>query len=166
MTGEGLLAFLILLLLAAAGGKRLAMYDLFVQGAKSGLQTAIDILPNLAAMLCAISLLQTSGMMEALCSFISPAAGLLGLPQETMPLVLLRPVSGSASLAMLERIFEQYGADSRIGMIASVVMGSSETIFYTACVYMSAASEKKTGYAIPCALAGMLAGTWMTGMLF
>ena len=166
MTGEMVVPVLMLLLLGTAGWKRLPMYDLFVRGAKDGLKTAVDILPNLAAMLCAISLLQSSGLMETLCSLASPLAGLLGLPRETLPLVLLRPVSGSASLAMLEHLMEQHGADSRIGLIASVIMGSSETIFYTVCVYMSAIGEKKTGYAIPCALAGMLAGTWAAGILF
>lgn len=166
MSGELIFPFLILMLLMAAAIKRLPIYDLFVRGAKSGMQTAVDILPNLAAMLCAISLFQTSGLMEALSVWFAPAAKILRLPAETVPLVLLRPVSGSASLAMLENLLAQYGADSRTGLIASVIMGSSETIFYTVCVYMSAAGEKKTGYAIPCALAGMLAGTCVAGMLF
>lgn len=166
MAGELILPGLILLLLGTAAWKRIPMYDAFVRGARSGLETAIDILPNLAAMLCAISLLQASGLMEALCRLCAPAAGVLGLPAETVPLVLLRPVSGSASLAMLESLLEKYGADSRVGMIASVIMGSSETIFYTVCVYMSGIAEKKTGYAIPCALAGALAGTWAAGKLF
>ena len=166
MSGELILPALMLMLLISAVIKHLPVYDLFVQGAKSGMRTAVDILPNLATMLCAISLLQASGLMEALSAWLAPATKLLRLPAETVPLVLLRPVSGSASLAMLENLFAQYGADSRTGLIASVIMGSSETIFYTVCVYMSAAGEKKTGYAIPCALAGMLAGTCVAGMLF
>lgn len=142
------------------------MYDLFVQGAKEGIRTAIDILPNLAAMLCAIRLMQDSGLMSALCAACAPAAALLGLPAETLPLMMIRPVSGSAALAMLEQLLNQFGADSRIGLIASTIMGSSETIFYTVCVYMSAAGEKKTGYAVPCALLGALAAAWLAGRLF
>lgn len=156
---------MMLALLAAAAWKRLPAYDLFIQGAQNGLRTAVDVLPNLAAMLCAIRLMQASGLMNAFCSMAAPAVEWLGLPKETAPLILLRPMSGSASLAMLETLLAQYGADSRTGLIASVIMGSSETIFYTACVYMSATKLKKTGYAIPCALAGMLAGIWTAGRL-
>ena len=156
---------LMLMLLGAAAWKRLPAYDLFIQGAQNGLHTAVEVLPNLAAMLCAVRLAQGSGLMAAFCSLAAPALEWLGLPKETAPLVFLRPLSGSASLAVLETLLAEFGADSRTGRIASVIMGSSETIFYTACVYMSATQLKKTGYAIPCALAGMLAGLWTAGML-
>lgn len=153
-------------LLLAAAWKRLPVYDLFVRGAQNGGKTAVQVLPNLAAMLCAISMMQSSGLMEALSRTLSPLAGLFHLPQEVVPLVLVRPLSGSASLAMLERLLEQCGADSRAGLIASTVMGSSETIFYTICVYMSVAENRQTGYAAPCSLLGALAGVWLAGMLF
>ena len=80
--------------------------------------------------------------------------------------MLLRPMSGSASLAMVERLLAEHGADSRIGLVACTVMGSSETIFYTVCVYMSALDRRSTGYAVPCSLLGALAGVWLAGMLF
>lgn len=166
MISEWLIPGLIVALLCAAAWKRLPMYDLFVTGAASGLRTAVQVLPNLAAMLCAITLMQASGLMDALCSLCAPAFEWLGLPPEVAPLVLIRPLSGSGALAMLETLMDQYGADSRIGLIACTVMGSSETIFYTVCVYMSAIGEKKTGYAIPCSFIGALAGTWLAGMLF
>lgn len=161
-----LIPLMMLALLAAAAWKRLPVYDLFVQGAKDGMQTALQVLPNLAAMLCAISLMQASGLMEALCRLCTPAFTWLGLPPEIAPLVLIRPVSGSGALAMLENVLQEYGADSRIGLIASTILGSSETIFYTVCIYLSAANDKRTGYAVPCALLGMLAGTWLAGILF
>jgi len=157
---------LILVLLGAAAWKRLPAYDLFVRGAKKGLHTAVEVLPNLAAMLCAIRLMQASGLMAALCSLVAPVVECFGLPREVAPLILIRPMSGSASLAMLETLLAQYGADSRTGLIASTVMGSSETVFYTVCVYMSASEMKKTGYVIPCALLGALAGVWTAGRLF
>lgn len=157
---------LILILLTAAAWKRLPMYDLFVEGAKKGIQVAVQVLPNLAAMLCAISLMQASGLMEALCRVCAPFLGAIGLPSETAPLILLRPLSGSGALAMLERLLDQFGADSRVGLIASTVMGSSETIFYTVCVYLSPLKQRDTGYAVPCALLGALAGTWLAGKLF
>ena len=157
---------LMLALLVCAMWKRLPVYDLFVQGARKGLGTAVQVLPNLAAMLCAIALMQASGLMDALCRVCAPAFALLGLPVETAPLVLLRPVSGSGALAMLERLMDEYGADSRIGLVACTVMGSSETIFYTVCAYMSPVEDRRTGYAVPCSIAGMLAGVWLAGMLF
>jgi len=161
-----LIPALMIVLLCAAAWKRLPMYDLFVSGAKNGLKTAVQVLPNLAAMLCAIQLMQISGLMDALCKACAPLLEWMGLPSEVAPLVLIRPISGSGALAMLKEVLERYGADSRAGLIASTVMGSSETIFYTVCVYMSAAGQTKTGYAIPCSLIGALAGTWLAGMLF
>lgn len=166
MLNELLIPLLIVVVLCAAAWRKLPMYDLFAQGAKNGLHTAVQVLPNLAAMLCAIALMQASGLMDALCILCAPALGWMGLPPEVAPLVLIRPMSGSGALAMLGELLEQYGADSRIGLIACTVMGSSETIFYTVCVYMSAIGQKKTGYAIPCSLIGALAGTWLAGRLF
>ena len=164
--GELVFPVMIVGLLAAAEWKRAPMYDLFVLGAKNGLKTAVLVLPNLAAMLCAISLMQFSGLMDALCGLCAPVFRWLGMPPEVAPLVLIRPISGSGALAVLDGILEQCGADSRAGLIACTVMGASETIFYTACVYMSAAREPKAGYAIPCSLVGMLAGTCLAGILF
>lgn len=166
MNTEMLMPFLIVLLLCTASWKKLPLYDLFVAGAGNGIRTAVQILPNLAAMLCAVSLMQASGLMDALCTLCAPALKWLGLPSEIAPLILIRPVSGSGGLAVLKEIMERYGADSRAGLIAGTVMGSSETIFYTVCIYMSAAGEQKTSYAIPCSLMGALAGTWVAGMLF
>lgn len=161
-----MLPALMLALLIGAAWRRLPMYDLFVEGAKEGMRVAAGVLPNLAAMLCAISLMQASGLMEAPCGLFAPLFAWLGLPKEVAPLVLLRPMSGSASLAMVERLMREYGADSRIGLIACTVMGSSETIFYTICVYMSVARDRRTGYAAPCALLGSLLGVWLAGRLF
>ena len=166
MGTDWILPLIILLLLAAAVWKKLPLYDLFVTGARSGLQTAVQILPNLAAMLCAIQLMRTTGLLDALCRLCAPLLCAMGLPPEVAPLVMIRPFSGSGGLAMLKEILESCGADSRAGLVASTVMGSSETIFYTVCVYMSAAGQRKTGYAIPCSLIGALAGTWLAGMLF
>lgn len=166
MLSELILPVLIVALLLVCALKRLRMYDLFVDGAKEGMRVAVSVLPNLAAMLCAITLMQASGLMDALCALCEPVFSMLGLPAEVAPLVMLRPMSGSASLAMVERLMNQYGADSRIGLIACTVMGSSETIFYTICVYMSALKNRETGYAVPCSLIGALAGVWLAGMLF
>lgn len=157
---------LLLMLLTAALWRGLPAYDLFVEGAKDGLQVTLQVLPNLAAMLVAVTLMEKTGLMEALCGFCAPALKLLGLPREIAPLVAVRPLSGSAALAVLERLLSEYGPDSRIGLIASTAMGSSETIFYTVCVYLSGCSDRRTGYAIPCALAGMFAGLWVCVLFF
>lgn len=161
-----LLPALLLWLLGAAAWKRLPMYDLFVAGAKNGLRVALMVLPNLAAMLVAISLMRASGLMDALCALCAPVFRLAGLPAEVAPLALVRPLSGSASLALLEGLLREAGADSRAGLIASVITGSGEAVFYVACVYAAAAGGRGLGYAVPCALAGELAGVLLAGLLF
>ena len=166
MFGNIVIPVLILILLTLAAWKKLPVYDLFALGAREGMRTCVQILPNLAAMLCAITLMQESGLMDALCSLCGPAARLIGLPAEVAPLILLRPFSGSASLAMAEELMHKYGADSRTGLLACTLMGSSETIFYTVCVYMSTAENRETGYAIPCALGGMTAGIIAASLLY
>lgn len=163
---DSITPLLLLFTLIAGLWKRLPVYDLFVEGAREGISTAIQVLPNLAAMLCAISLMKASGLMDALCTLCAPAFALLGLPAEVAPLALLRPLSGSGSLAMLETLLQQYGPDSRAGLIACTLMGSSETIFYVMCVYMSKARHRRTGWAAPCALLGALAAAWLAGKLF
>ncbi|MDD3335594.1 MAG: nucleoside recognition domain-containing protein [Eubacteriales bacterium] len=166
MLNDLLLPVLILLLLCAAAWKRLPLYDLFVSGAGEGVKVAVKVLPNLAGMLCAISLMEASGLTNALCDLCGPVLRLMGLPPEVAPLVTLRPLSGSASLGMVESLMNVYGPDSRIGLIACTVMGSSETIFYTVCVYMSGVKDRRTGYAVPCALLGALAGAWLSSVFF
>ena len=161
-----LIPVLLLWLLCAAAWKRLPMYELFVTGARSGLNVAYQVLPNLAGMLVAISLMRASGLMDALCALIAPAFAWLGLPPEVAPLALIRPLSGSASLGLLESLLREHGADSRIGNIASVVTGSGEAVFYVICVYTAGLKRHSVGYAVPCALAGELFGVCLAGWLF
>lgn len=166
MSSGWVMPVLMLALLLAAAWKRLPVYDLFVRGAGEGLRTAVQVLPNLAGMLCAISLMQASGLMDALCALCAPVFEWIGLPAAAAPLVLIRPLSGSGALAMLETLLDQHGPDSRTGLIASTIMGSGETIFYILCVYTSGLKQRRTSYAVPCSLAGMAAGVWLAGMLF
>lgn len=161
---ELLPAFLLLCLLAG-GIKRVPLYDAFLSGAKQGLCTAKTILPALIAMLCAIRAFSACGLMEEFCRFCAPFFARFGIPEETIPLMLLRPVSGSASLAVLREILENYGPDSRIGLVASVMMGSSETVFYTCGVYLGAAGVKKSRHIIPASLLAWLAGSLAAGWL-
>ncbi len=156
---------MILACLAAGVWRRVPVYDAFLEGAKEGLATARNILPALIAMLCAVRGFEASGLTEDLCRLCAPALRALRLPEETLPLMLLRPVSGSASLAALRAVLDQCGPDSRAGLVASVMMGSSETVFYTCGVYLSAAGVKKSRHTVPCALLAWLAGSIAAGLL-
>lgn len=164
---DWLVPIILLLILLAGIVKRVPMYDAFLSGAKSGLQTALDILPALSAMLAAIALLTSSGAMEALMKGASPLMKLLGVPEGALPVMLMRPFSGSATLALLEKTLQTYGPDSQEGRIASTMMGSSETIFYTVTLYLGAAGIKRARHAIPAALiawlVGGLASAWLCG---
>ena len=107
------------------------------------MRSAVSLLPALCAMLLMLALVNASGLTALLTSVISPLTGAMGLPPEIAPMLLLRPLTGSGSLAALEAVFENCGVDSRAGRIASVLMGSSETIFYTMTVYLGAAGVKR-----------------------
>lgn len=163
---------ILLLMLLCGVVRRVPVYDTFLTGAKSGLQTAVNILPCLAAMLAAVALLTASGAMERLLAALSPLLSLLGVPEGALPVLLMRPFSGSASLAVLEQTFAAYGPDSLEGRVASTVMGSSETIFYTCSIYLAAAGVRRARHAVPAALLAWLAGgvasawacRWLLGM--
>ena len=154
-----------LLCLGVGAFRRVAVYDAFLEGAKAGLTVAGRILPALIAMLCAIRAFTACGLMDRLCDALTPALVWAGIPRETLPLMLLKPLSGSAALAMLRDILGACGPDSRAGMVASVMMGSSETVFYTCGVYLAAAGVRRTRHIIPCALLAWLAGSLAAGWL-
>ena len=163
---DWLLPLLFLALSICALWKRLPAYDLFCQGCKDGLKTAVSVLPNLIAMMVGLAFLSASGLMKALSQALAPVFSVLGLPVEVAPLALLRPLSGSASLGMVQQLMDQFGPDSRVGLIACTLMGSTETIFYTVCIYLGSIRVKRTGYSIPCALLGALAGMVVSGLFF
>ena len=150
----GLLAACSLLVLH----KKENAYDLLLQGGAEGMKTAVTILPALVVLLTAVQMLKASGAVELLSRFLAPTFSLLGIPTETAMLVLIRPISGSAALAVGADLMAQYGADSLIGRTAAVMLGSTETTFYTISVYFGAAGVKKTRYAIPAALVADLTG--------
>lgn len=129
------------------------------------MHSALGLLPALCAMLLMLGLLNASGMAQLLSRAISPVTGLMHLPMETAPMLLLRPLTGSGSLAALESIFEQNGVDSRAGRIASVLMGSSETIFYTMTVYLGAAGVRKLPYVMTVSMISYLMSAALCGWL-
>ena len=141
----------------AMAGKR-DVYTLMVTGAAEGLDTALHILPALVVLLTAVGMLRASGAMDLLTRLMTPLCRVLGIPPETAPLVVIRPISGSAALAVGSELMAAYGPDSLIGRTAAVMLGSTETTFYTISVYFGAAGIRRTRYAIPAALAADLTG--------
>lgn len=132
--------------------KRVNVYDSFVLGAKKSFDLSISIFPYLAAMFIMVNALAASGLDVYVTNFLAPPFTLLGVPKEVVKLILLRPFSGSGSLAILTDVYNTYGVDSYVGRCASVIMGSSETVFYVASVYFAGTKVKHTGLAIPIAL--------------
>ena len=149
-------AYLIPLLLALTALfaliRRVDVYSILTDGAQEGLTVLLRILPSLVALLTAVYMLRASGAMEFLGSLLAPALNFLGIPEKLAALLLIRPVSGSAALAVGSELIADHGADSYIGRIAAVMLGSSETTFYTIAVYFGSAGIHRTRHAVPDAL--------------
>lgn len=133
--------------------KRVPLFDAFVEGAKKGLQILLNIAPTLVGLIVAVDMLKASGAMEMLCNFVTPLADALGFPKEIVPMVLLRPVSGGGSTALLTGIYKDCGPDSFAGQVASVLAGSTETTFYAIAVYFGSVNIKKIRHTLVAALA-------------
>lgn len=134
--------------------RKVPVFDAFLQGARGGIGNAVKLLPSLLALLFAVNLLMTSGIMERISILLSPLFTKLKYPVEVLPLCLLSPISGSGSLSAFQSILQNYGADSYIGRVASVIAGSTETTFYAITVYYGAVRIKKikhTAFAALCA---------------
>ena len=134
------------------------VYSLLSEGGREGFQVLISIVPSLVLLLTLISMLRASGAPELLGKALSPLFSLLGIPPETALLVLIRPISGSAALAVGADLMARYGPDSLIGRTAAVMLGSTETTFYTITVYCGASGIQKTRYTLPAALIADLTG--------
>ena len=156
----------VLLLLTAvlALRKRENAYDILLQGAGDGLKLLASIIPALVLLLTAVTMLRASGAVELLGKFLSPVFSFLGIPPETALLVLIRPLSGSAALAVGAELMAQHGVDSLIGRTVAIMLGSTETTFYTISVYFGAAGIKKTRYTIPAALFADFVGFFMAAL--
>ena len=150
--------------------RRVDVYDALLAGAADGLGVLIRIVPALIALLTAVWMLRASGALELLAELLAPVLERLGIPPETVALLLVRPVSGSAALGVGADLIRTYGPDSTIGRTAAVMLGSTETTFYTIAVYFGAAGIVKTRYAGPAALCadltGFLAASWAVRLLF
>ena len=139
-------------------GRRVDVYAALTHGAEEGLTVLLRIIPPLVGLLTAVSMFRASGAMEALASLCAPLLEALGIPPETAPLLLIRPVSGSGALAVGTDLMPTYGPDSYIGRVAAVMLGSTETTFYTIAVYFGSAGIHRTRHTIPAALAADLTG--------
>lgn len=134
------------------------IYGDFLDGAQDGAKTVLTIFPNIIAVMAAISMLKASGFIEILAHAISPVLKLIGMPSPVLTLAFLRPLSGSASLSVVGDIFKNFGADSESGLIASVMMGSTETTFYTVALYFGSCGIKNIRHTLFAALAADIAG--------
>ena len=150
--------------------KKVKVYEVFVEGAKDGFNVAIRIIPYLVAMLFAIGIFRASGAMDVLSTILSPFTNLIGMPAETLPMALMRPLSGSGSLGIMTELMKVHGPDSFIGVLASTMYGSTETTFYVLAVYFGAVNINSTRHALPAGLIadlfGMLGAVFIVRVLF
>lgn len=132
--------------------KGVEVFNVFIEGAKSGFKTVYNIIPALIALLLSINMLKASGGLDVLLSLLSPIGNFLGIPKDVIPLTILSPISGSGALGVYESILSDFGPDSFVGRCASVMMGSTETTFYTLALYYGSIGVKKTRHTLPSAL--------------
>ena len=168
--GDHIVPLVLAVTAIAALRKRERAYDILVDGAREGFRMLLTIAPALVVLLSAVGMLRASGALEALSSVLSPALEFVGIPPQTVLLLLVRPISGSAALAIGAELIAEYGVDSLIGRTAAVMLGSTETTFYTISVYFGSWGISKTRYAVPAALVadavGFLAASWTVRLFF
>ncbi len=150
--------------------KKVKVYESFTEGAKEGFTTAVRIIPFLTAMLVAIGVFRASGAMDYFSKFVAPVTNLIGMPSEVLPMAIMRPLSGGGASGIMNSLLTEYGPDSLIGRMASVMQGSTDTTFYVLAVYFGSVSIKKSRYALTAGLladfAGLLAAVFITNLMF
>ena len=142
------------------------VYDIFLRGAKNGIKIVIKLFPTLLAIFLAINMLRNSGVIDFIINILKPVLLFLNIPIEIMPLALLRPISGTASMAVSTDIIKTSGVDSQIGLIAATIMGSTETVFYTIALYTSSINIKKTRFTLVAALIANFVGIVSSVLIF
>lgn len=165
-----IIPLIMILILIKANKSGVAVYSSFCVGVERGMKTVIGIFPVILAISVAVGMMRESGLLDIISSIIRPVTDFFNIPKEVLPLALLRPVSGGGSLAILSDILKQYGADTKIGIIASVIMGCTETTFYTLSVYFKNTRVKKNSFIIPAAIFGdivaVLVGVAVSAIIF
>ena len=149
---------IILIIISYGIVEKKKVFDIFLEGAKEGLGIVLNIFPTLIGIFVAVGALRNSGVLELIISILEPVIKLLRIPTEIMPLAILRPISGSATMAVATDIMSTYGVDSKIGLIASTIMGSTETTFYTIAIYTSAVRVKKIRFVLVASLVADIVG--------
>lgn len=157
--------FTILLIIVYGIIEKNKVFDSFLDGAKEGMKIVYNIFPTLLGLFLSINILRESGIIDAIIHVVNPALVLFKIPAEILPLAILRPISGSASMAVATDIMTNYGVDSFIGLIASTIMGSTETTLYTIALYTSAVGIKKTRFVLYAALLADFVGM-VTSVIF
>ena len=132
--------------------ERKKVFDIFLEGAKEGISVVFNIFPTLVGLFVAIGALRSSGIIDLIINFLTPVLNLVNFPTEILPLALIRPISGSSSIAVATDIMNKFGVDSNIGLMASVIMGSTETTVYTIALYTSSVGIKNTRFVLWAAL--------------
>lgn len=150
--------FLILLIVTYGLIEKNKVFDDFLEGAKEGIEIVWSILPTLIGLFVAIGALRSSGILDIIIRFVTPLLNVIHFPSEIMPLAMLRPISGSGSIAVATDIMKNYGVDSTIGIMASTIMGSTETTLYTIAIYTSCVKIKKTRFVLLASLAADVVG--------
>lgn len=146
--------------------EKVKVFDNFLEGAKEGIKTTFSILPTLIGLFLAIGVLRSSGVLDFIIKLSSPILEIFNFPSELMPLAILRPISGSASIAVATDIMKQAGVDSLIGNIASTIMGSTETTLYTIAIYTSCIKIKKTRFILLAALTADITGIIVSNFIW
>ena len=150
--------------------QKVEIYEVFLEGAKDGLKTVIDILPTLIGLILAVEVMRAGGLLEILVELLRPFANVFGFPAELAPLSIVRLVSSSAATGLLTDLFAHYGPDSYLGRVASVMMSCTETGFYTMSLYFLSVGIRRTRWTLPCALlanvVGMMAAVWLVEVVF
>ena len=159
-----LIPLLLLVTSVAALRNKENAYELLLEGGSNGLKLLVTLVPTFVLLLTAVSMLRASGAIDILSNFMRPLFSLSGIPPETAMLVLIRPISGSAALAVGTDLMVRYGVDSTIGRTAAIMLGSTETTFYTISVYFGAAGIKRTRYTLPAALIADLTGFFIASL--
>ena len=156
-----LIPVLIFAILILAWRNKVKVYEAFIDGAKEGFSVAIKIIPYLVAILVAIGMFRASGAMDIFVALFSPITNLIGMPAETLPVALMRPLSGSGALGLVTELMKQHGPDSFIGRVASTMWGSTETTFYVVAVYFGSVGVRRVRHSIAAGLVGDAAGLIM-----
>lgn len=155
---QAAIPILIVAILTAGFLKKQNIYDEFVEGAADGIKTAVKILPTLVGLMVSVGVLRASGFLDAVCGLMQGLAERIHFPSELIPLVIVRLFSNSAATGLLLDLYREYGTDSFLGLTASIMMSSTETVFYTMSVYFMAAKVTKTRWTLPGALIATFAG--------